>query len=79
MTLQQVGIDLGVALTLATNVVGFARAKRGQDQIKVSVNGKLGWYIARSEQLVEALHRHGVTPPAPETPVPGPPADTIDP
>lgn len=79
MSLQSIGVDAGVALTVATNVAGFWAALRGQHGLKISVNGRTDGLLRRVEQLAKALHAAGIDVPDP----PAPPGDqqrpTIDP
>jgi hypothetical protein len=69
--------DAGIGLTLLSQVVGFARTWTHQREIKVTVNGKLSWFIRRAVQLEETLHDAGIVPPPPETPPDEPPAPTV--
>lgn len=67
----------GTAAGLATNVVLLVRLLRGQADVQVKVNGHLGWYIDRIEQLHEELAAWGITPAPPATPPPTGGGDTI--
>lgn len=80
MTLALAVIGIASAIVgLAGNAVLLYKLLKGQDAINVKVNGHLGWYIDRTEQLHAELTHWGIDAPPAPTEAPEAPGGTLPP